>query len=65
MGERGSKMTRDKWWGKEMDYDQAKELVGQLKTLCEDGGPGALQIVLQSEREDYAEAIRVVMEYLP
>lgn len=58
-------MIMDKWWGKEMDYDQAKELVGQLKSLCQDVGPDALQIVLQSEREDYAEAIRVVLEYLP
>ena len=58
-------MIMDKWWGKEMDYDQAKELVGQLKSLFQDVGPDALQIVLQSESEDYAEAIRVVLEYLP
>lgn len=55
----------DKWWCKEMDYIQAKELVGQLMTLCEDAGIDALQIVLQSERDDYAEAIRVVLEHLP
>lgn len=58
-------MSRDKWWGKEMPLEQAKEQVEQLMRLCENPGVEALAIVMQSEREDYAEAIRVVLEYLP
>ncbi len=56
---------RDKWARKNMDFIQAKELTEQLMKLCEDPGVEALQIVMQSERDDYAEALRVVMEYLP
>lgn len=58
-------MTRDKWFGKEMEYDQAKELAGKLENLCRDNRHYANLIITEDDREDYAEAIRVVLEYLP
>ena len=53
------------WATSNMDFIQAKELVGDLMALCEDSRIRADDIIEQHERDDYAEAIRVVLEYLP
>lgn len=58
-------MSKGDWWCKEMDYNQAKDLVGQLESLCEDDKHYASVIITEEDRHDYAEAIRVVLEYLP
>lgn len=54
-----------KWALKTMDYIPAKDLVGQLEKMCEDKRHHANELITEEEREDYAEAIRVVLEYLP
>lgn len=56
---------RGKWLVEEMDYDRAVELVATLKALCGENDFPAQGLIAQHEREDYAEALRVVMEYLP
>lgn len=53
------------WAHSNMSFEQVKEMVSDLMGLCYDDKIVASDIIEQHERNDYVEALRVVLEYLP
>lgn len=53
------------WTHSNMSFEQAKEMISDLMSICSDSGIEADDVIEQHERDDYAEALRVVLEYLP
>ena len=53
------------WAHSNMSFEQAKEMVSDLMGICSDTAIDADDVIEQHERDDYAEALRVVLEYLP